>query len=80
MIIASRITTMIIASTMKIFRDPLEPTICFAELLNGAADPCGGTWGAVAMTGEADLACMKGLGGTCGGAESARFWTGEFDD
>ena len=23
---------------------------------------------------------MKGLGGTCDGAESARFWASEFDD
>ena len=80
MIIANRITAMIIANTMKIFRDSLEPTVCFAELLTGAADPCGGTWGAVAMTGGEDLACMKDLGGACGGGESARFWTGEFDD
>ena len=66
---------------MKIFRDPLEPTACFAELLTGAADPGGGTCGsASAMIGGEDLACMKGLGGTCGGGESARFWTGEFDD
>ena len=70
MIIANRITAMIIANTMKIFRDSLEPTVCFAELLTGA----------VAMTGGEDLACMKDLGGACGGGESARFWTGEFDD
>lgn len=79
MIIASRTTAMIIARTMKIFRDPLEPIVWLVELLSAATDPGGGTWGTVAMAGGEDLACMKGLGGTCGG-ESARSCTGEIDD
>ena len=64
---------------MKIFRGPVEPTARLAELFPGATDPGGGPWGTVAMTGGEDLACMKGLGGTCGG-ESARFCAGEIDD
>ena len=79
MMIASRTTAMIIARTMKIFRDPSKPGLCLAPLLPGVTDPGGGTWGTVAMAGEEDLACMKGLGGTCGG-ESARFCAGEIDD
>jgi hypothetical protein len=80
MIITTRMTAIIIANAMKILRVPLELADCTPEWFDAAAGPCNWTWGASVRTEGEAFACMKGRGGTCGGAESARFCAGEFKD
>lgn len=76
MITTSRMTARIITAKMKSLLDPIDlfvPVEGVAEAFDGASvTGDGGTCGATAITGAEDLACKKGRGGTCDGADSAR--------